>query len=539
MTTPLAESPPLDDVSRSGEGRGQPPVFEAPAPDRSNRKPEGRLAKLADWLIAGQSSAWLGSAALHLLAILILSLLWFQQPRPGRLVLVSPTEEMPEAESLDLLLDQAGAAGMLSREQDDTQAAALPREAVAQAPRLPTRTPGPTETPRPLESFWPTLPTNSTIVGGGMEGRAAGRRRGLALAGGGTPASEDAVERGLAWLAAHQHPDGAWRFDLEECPGCNGACGDSGFFDSSTAATGLALLTFLGAGYTHEQGPYQSEVQQGIYYLTENLSITSLGGDLRDKNYGVRRVEGIPTLVEQVQGRGDNMYSHGIAALALTEAYAMSNDPELKAPAQLAVDFIVNAQFDDGGWRYRPATESAGPGDMTVTGWQVMALKSGALAGLNIPYDTWLRLDGFLDDIQTSGGSQYRYVRRGEETRSTTAIGLLCRMFRHWPRDHRPLVKGLRLLGRQQPENNHIYYNYYASQVLHHAGGPAWKRWNQQMRDYLLETQARVGHEAGSWYFNEPHSSHGGRIYTTALAIMTLEVYYRYMPLYQEAILND
>ena len=383
-------------------------------------------------------------------------------------------------------------------------------------------------------SVWPNFSTSGSVVGGGLEGRSVGRRRGLALAGGGTDQSEKAVERGLAWLAEHQLEDGSWRFDLTSCPACAGACRDSGFFDSTTASTGLALLCFLGAGYTHHEGTYQTEVGQGIYYLTESMSVTSSGGDLRDKGFGVDRNGRLVTIVEQVRGRGDNMYSHGIAALALTEAFAMTNDPELRQAAQLAVNFIVNGQYDDGGWRYAPASENPGPGDTTVSGWQVMALKSGELGGLEIPYETWLRFDAFLDSMQTRGGSEYVYLRGQRSTRATTAIGLLCRMYRHWPRDHRPLVRGVNALGKQQPESNHMYYNYYASQVLHHYGGVPFKRWNHKVRDYLVATQAKVGHETGSWYFDEAHSSHGGRLYTTAMAIMTLEVYYRYMPLYRE-----
>jgi len=85
-----------------------------------------------------------------------------------------------------------------------------------------------------------------------------------------------------------------------------------------------------------------------------------------------------------------------------------------------------------------------------------------------------------------------------------------------------------------------MYYNYYATQVLHHWQGPEWKRWNVQMRDHLIATQAGRGHESGSWYFSGGRGDVGGRLYNTAMAVMTLEVYYRYMPLYRrEAILAD
>jgi hypothetical protein len=77
-----------------------------------------------------------------------------------------------------------------------------------------------------------------------------------------------------------------------------------------------------------------------------------------------------------------------------------------------------------------------------------------------------------------------------------------------------------------------MYFNYYTTQVLHHYGGPQWDQWNQQMRDYLVESQVRHGHEHGSWFFPDEHALAGGRLYTTAMCVMILEVYYRHLPLY-------
>ena len=80
-----------------------------------------------------------------------------------------------------------------------------------------------------------------------------------------------------------------------------------------------------------------------------------------------------------------------------------------------------------------------------------------------------------------------------------------------------------------------VYYNYYATQVVHHWGGEPWDEWNSVMRDKLVNSQAQVGHEAGSWYWHRPESNHeklGGRLYCTAMATMILEVYYRHLPIY-------
>ena len=115
---------------------------------------------------------------------------------------------------------------------------------------------------------------------------------------------------------------------------------------------------------------------------------------------------------------------------------------------------------------------------------------------------------------------------------TTTSIGLLCRMYTGWRRDRPALYQGVGFLHRWGPSKTNMYYNYYATQVLHHWEGPEWEEWNQPMRDYLVASQSMNSHEAGSWYFPDPYGDRGGRLYNTALAIMILEVYYRYMPLY-------
>ena len=79
-----------------------------------------------------------------------------------------------------------------------------------------------------------------------------------------------------------------------------------------------------------------------------------------------------------------------------------------------------------------------------------------------------------------------------------------------------------------------MYYNYYATQVMKHWEGSEWDQWNKVMRDFLIRTQAKKGAETGSWHFDENHANYGGRLYTTSLATMTLEVYYRHFPLYQK-----
>jgi hypothetical protein len=108
-------------------------------------------------------------------------------------------------------------------------------------------------------------------------------------------------------------------------------------------------------------------------------------------------------------------------------------------------------------------------------------------------------------------------------------------MYLGWKKDQAGLEKGVQYLARTGPDKGNMYYNYYATQVMHHWEGDLWKTWNEEMRDYLVNTQVKNGADKGSWQFNGDHGSErGGRLYCTAMACMTLEVYYRHLPIYRK-----
>jgi hypothetical protein len=333
--------------------------------------------------------------------------------------------------------------------------------------------------------------------------------------GNGTPESEAAVERGLRWLVAHQRDDGSWHFN-HTTDACMHYCTHPGTEASTTASTAMALLPLLGAGYTHRKGDYQDVVQRGLDYLRKRGVTISYGFDMRD----------------------GSIYGHALATIALGEAYAMTRDPVLEEPAQGGIRFIAYAQdAKGGGWRYNPGE----PGDTTVTGWMLAALKSGQMAGLEVPTPAILLAERFLDSVQSEEGSAYGYMTTKPQ-RTNSAVGLLCRMYTGWKRDHAGLAKGVANLAQWGPAKDNIYYDYYATQVMFHYGGPQWDAWNRKMRELLIASQDRGGHQAGSWYFepdqadsvNRITTAAGGRLLATSMAIMILEVYYRYMPLYSE-----
>jgi len=356
------------------------------------------------------------------------------------------------------------------------------------------------------------LAQRDTDVSGSLSGRSARARARVLGPRGGNQQSEEAVSRGLRWLMAHQRENGSWSFDLSG-PFCQGRCGEPGSATSTTAATALAILPFLGAGHTHLEGDYRETVRRGLYYLTTRALVTRHGVDLQD----------------------GTMYGQGLAAIALCEAYGMTRDRNMRDLAQQAIDFICYAQDSrGGGWRYTPGE----PGDTTVTGWQLMGLKSAQMAGLHVPTPNIALVHRFLDSVQSDQGARYGYMTP-QPRRTTTAIGLLCRMYTGWRPDRPALGRGVKLLAEWGPSDDNMYYNYYATQVMFHWGGPEWERWNRKMRDYLIATQATQGHESGSWFFSGGRGDVGGRLYNTAVAVMTLEVYYRYQPLYTHAAIGE
>ncbi len=350
-----------------------------------------------------------------------------------------------------------------------------------------------------------------SYTGTGLSGRGTAAARAASVkAFGGSAGSEAAVALALKWLAAAQTADGGWNFDhkFAHNAAVRGADHSGSYQRSRNGATAMGVLPFLGAGQTQVEGKYKPTVTGGLGYLMNHMK----------RDGSMHEAEG-------------NMYSHGLAAIALCEAYAMTHDKKLLAPAQASLNFIAYAQDPvGGGWRYSPRQ----PGDTSVVGWQLMALKSGHMAYLQVHPNTVRGAIRFFDSVQAGSGAYYGYSTPGKRS-TTTAVGLLCRMYLGWSKDNEALKDGVKYLSAEGPSNTNMYYNYYATQVMRQHGGEAWDKWNGRMRDFLVNSQAKSGPAAGSWFFNGGHGAErGGRVYNTSLATMILEVYYRHMPIYQD-----
>ncbi|MEC8929742.1 MAG: prenyltransferase/squalene oxidase repeat-containing protein, partial [Verrucomicrobiota bacterium] len=325
---------------------------------------------------------------------------------------------------------------------------------------------------------------------------------------GGSEKTEKAIMTALDWFTRHQHPEGYWSIKPR-----------TKSLTTSTASTGMAMLCYMGWGAKHNQpGPYQAPLNKAVQWLHKQ---TKENGDMR--------------------GSGGDMYAHGIAAIALAEAYSVSKDPKLRNAVIRMVDFTVRAQNPKtGGWRYNPYSRAyRDPGDMSVTGWQIMALKSARLAGVKVPELAFQRAKMFMDRVG-GGPHRARYGYSGSAFNpSMTAEAMFCQQLMGLPPVHpRQIESAAAMVPSQLPTMNgqpNYYLWYYGTLALHQHQGMKWKLWNSAMRPILMKRQTQAGRDAGSWAPNGTWGGRAGRVITTAMATLSLEVYYRYLPMYNTA----
>ncbi|HEY3320581.1 MAG TPA: prenyltransferase/squalene oxidase repeat-containing protein [Planctomycetota bacterium] len=326
----------------------------------------------------------------------------------------------------------------------------------------------------------------------------------------------DDTWKSLRWLSYHQEPDGHWdakKYGAEP--------------KTDTAVTGFALLAFLGAGHSEKIGEFRDTVKRSVAWLKSKQAADGCIWDTSDDSAGHRRIG----------------YPSAIATLAICEAAGMANIPDTKIAAQKAIDYCVNTHqsgegSSKGGWRYAPKS----PGDLSVTGWYIMALKSAKVAGLKVPTMAFDGAIRFLDSVEVKEGADYsapthyKYMPNAEHAESShrlTAIGTLARQFMGWKREDLQgsvdsfVNKGGVPAYGANGEKVDLYYWYYATMAVFQQGGDVWKRWNTAMLATLLENQCKQGDETGSWNPVGAYATEWGRVGQTALSTLCLECYYR------------
>ena len=381
----------------------------------------------------------------------------------------------------------------------------------------------------PVDAPFEGRGTNDVIgVGGGAGGFGGGKygRRGGSKGGG--RASQKAVELGLEWLKNHQNPEGYWDCDGFQAQCKTNQCDGKGQALNDVGCTGLALLAFLGAGNTMTTGRYKKVVQSGLKYLQSVQ-------DPDDGCIGAKSGQHF-------------MYGHSLATLAMIEGYYLSRQPILKQPAQNALNFISRSRNPYKAWRY--AYPPDGDNDVSVTGWMLFALFAAKDAGLQT--DDAAIKDGmaYIEEMTDPSNFRTGYHEKGslsarepddmdkwpaDQAEAMTAVATMLRAFNREDPDT-PAVKGAtNLIMAKLPKWDEAagsidyYYWYYGSYAMFQIGGKSWDNWSRSMETTVVSKQRTSGDETGSWDPQvDPWGDNGGRVYSTAINTLCLEVYYRY-----------
>ncbi|MHC4600363.1 MAG: prenyltransferase/squalene oxidase repeat-containing protein [Planctomycetota bacterium] len=485
-------------------------------------------AKKAPW--------WLVSAAVHGLVAVVLTLAHFTEYRPDSDLTIMGGIEEPEQDDPmeDLKRDPFDDEKPIPTDEPALEDPVMKDAELADHNETDDNEEGDSskgveyaQSDVPFKSnFWAS-PIGIGGGGGGKFGHRIGGKRDLRARIGGLH-TYSAVVLAQNWLKDHQNPDGMWSCDKFMMNCKKGSCSGAGSHaEYDTGVTGLALLAFLGAGQTHKHGRYKTTVRKALKALKERQT--------PDGCFGPKSAD------------GHWIYNHAIASMAMAEAYGMSGEsPLLKIPAQKGIDFLVDCQNPYLGWRYGRQT---GASDTSVTGWAVLALKSAKIAGLEVPEGSFEGALNWLDKATDESYYKTGYTSKGDtgarlpevmgkfqSTEAMTAVAVISRIFIQGPpAAHRPEVLGGANLLKQNPPKWDVrggtidmYYWYYGTLAMFQLGKSYWKPWNEAMKDALVPTQRRDGCEGGSWDPIGAWGTAGGRVYSTAINCLSLEIYYRY-----------
>jgi hypothetical protein len=316
-----------------------------------------------------------------------------------------------------------------------------------------------------------------------------------------SPANDSAIHRALVHLKTTQKPSGAWE----------------GGFGEATSITSLAVMAYLAAGHVPgAPGPYRDSVERGVRYVLEHQHAD---GMLVSNN------------------RGGPMYCHGISTLMLAEIAGMIPDVGLASRVQKALSKAVNAIVKSqdvnkgpehaGGWRYQPNSNDS---DISVTGWQVMALRAAKSAGCDVDSTRIDRAVSYLKRCGVKGGG-FSYQPRKDPNNARTGVGILGLEICDTHLTPEALA-GTKYLLAHPPQwgSAHFFYEaYYCSQAIFQVGDLASQAYQRKLVSILLEHQQ----QDGSWLSGDGNDQSAGRNYCTAMGVLALAVEYGYLPIYQ------
>ncbi|MGQ0614247.1 MAG: hypothetical protein ACT4PV_10970 [Planctomycetaceae bacterium] len=335
----------------------------------------------------------------------------------------------------------------------------------------------------------------------------------------------DALARALAWLAAYQDVEESGMWDCDGFAKHDRAGRRSegpGNVRFDVGVTALATLAFLGAGFTdrgeERQNPYAKNVRMGLRFLMTSQDDEGCFGARASQHF---------------------IYNHALATMAMAEAFALTQNPRYKKPAQDGINFLLIARNPYLAWRYTPR---GGENDTAVTSLCVVALEAGRSAGLETEPAAFAGALSWIDKMTDRDTGQVGYVTTGgasarlegtqdrfppEMGAAMTAAGILTRLLcGENPADSEPMRKGIALCGAKPPVWNpqdgsiDLYYWYLGAMALSRSGDPAWLGW----RDALAAALEKGQRSDGSLDPIDPWGGEGGRVYSTAVAALCLRM---------------
>jgi hypothetical protein len=479
-----------------------------------------------------KSAPWLGvSALVHLVAIVVLSQFDYARGMDEERVGIVATQP---AEDVELLpRPPPPPPDVVPIEPKTIERVEDPRPVEINPSEFPTDTPldGPPSPIRgPIDTRFP-----NDVIGVGPGGLGGGNGPGGWPAGSGRPPPKDSqisVGNGLTWLRKHQDPAGFWdcdgfpsRCEQNLCDGKGGALNDVG-------ATALATLAFLGAGNTITTGADRNVVRSALRWMQSVQ-------DADDGCVGTKAGQHF-------------MYGHALATLALVEGFHLSRVPNLRAPAQRALDFVSRARNPYAAWRY--AYPPDGDNDVSVTGWMLFALFAGRDAGLQVDDGAIAQGMNWVRSMADPVTGRTGYHEKGspparepdamdrwpaERSESMTACALLLDCFDGADSASADAARRADLVLAQRPRWDEsagsidYYFWYYGSYAMWQVGGRPWDQWQKALLDTVVNHQRKEACELGSWDPQvDPWGREGGRVYSTAINVLSLQVYYRHAQLF-------
>ncbi len=311
-----------------------------------------------------------------------------------------------------------------------------------------------------------------------------------------TPQTQQAIERGLAYLAHRQKADGS--------------IGSGRVYERDVAVTGLAGMAFLSGGHTPGRGKYGREVEKCVEFILSRCQPNGYIYDAESHSHGP-------------------MYGHGFATLFLAEAYGVSRNKDLRPKLEKAIKLIVSTQNKDGGWRYFPEPKDA---DLSVTVCQIMALRAARNAGIYVPKNTIDQCTDYVKRCQNpDGGFRYQLRQPGSEfPRSAAGVVALYSVGIY---EGREIDDGIDYVMRHIPGRDvfrhpmyYYYGHYYAVQAMWQKGDADWEAWYPAIRDELLDPQRSL--PDGGWRDPTVCNEYG-----TAMALLILQMPNNYLPIFE------